>query len=479
MSYKPDFAPQPRTSFNRFQYKWVLFLVVAGSGFLSIMNLNIVNIGAPDMIDDFQTTASLIVWVNLAFVMGVTVPLLPLSRISDVFGRKRMYLSGAIIVPIGLILSAISQDLFQLVAARVVTGFGSAMVLANDNALLTQTFPASERGKAQGMMNMAFGLGIGISFFLGGILIDIFDWRSLFWARIPAHLLLAFCIWRLVRSDANDPERDTTEYSVDYAGVLLLSVVMMGSLLAINQSGRLGLSSPFVILAIASVALALPMFIIVEKKSTFPVIQLSLFKSRVFSSGVTAQFFAQMAHGGWNFLAPFLLITGMGYSASLAGLIVLPFHTIRLVLSPISGALSDKFGTRSASFIGHFTLLVGLVVLTKLGNGSPIWLFITIITIGGAGLSIFLPANNSAIMGFVPRNSLSIASGFLATSRSMGTSIGMALAAAIYSSTLGSGRPMDAITAPIEAVNAVHQGITVVVLVSAMGLMSIILRGRG
>ena len=288
-----------------------------------------------------------------------------------------------------------------------------------------------------------------------------------------------FCIWRLVRSDANDPERDTTEYSVDYAGVLLLSVVMMGSLLAINQSGRLGLSSPFVILAIASVALALPMFIIVEKKSAFPVIQLSLFKSRVFSSGVTAQFFAQMAHGGWNFLAPFLLITGMGYSASLAGLIVLPFHTIRLVLSPISGALSDKFGTRSASFIGHFTLLVGLVVLTKLGNGSPIWLFITIITIGGAGLSIFLPANNSAIMGFVPRNSLSIASGFLATSRSMGTSIGMALAAAIYSSTLGSGRPMDAITAPIEAVNAVHQGITVVVLVSAIGLMAIILRGRG
>ncbi|GIS92772.1 MAG: hypothetical protein CM1200mP22_00090 [Dehalococcoidia bacterium] len=132
MSYKPDFAPQPRTSFNRFQYKWVLFLVVAGSGFLSIMNLNIVNIGAPDMIEDFQTNASLIVWVNLAFVMGVTVPLLPLSRISDVFGRKRMYLSGAIIVPIGLILSGISQDLFQLVAARVVTGFGSAMVLANE-----------------------------------------------------------------------------------------------------------------------------------------------------------------------------------------------------------------------------------------------------------------------------------------------------------------------------------------------------------
>ena len=95
MSYKPDSAAEPQTISGRFQYKWVLFLVVASSGFLSIMNLNIVNIGAPDMIEDFQTNASLIVWVNLAFVMGVTVPLLPLSRISDVFGRKRMYLAGA------------------------------------------------------------------------------------------------------------------------------------------------------------------------------------------------------------------------------------------------------------------------------------------------------------------------------------------------------------------------------------------------
>ena len=139
----------------------------------------------------------------------------------------------------------------------------------------------------------------------------------------------------------------------------------------------------------------------------------------------------------------------------------------------------DKFGTRSASLIGHLTLLVGLIVLTQLRSDAPIWLYIVIITIGGSGLSIFLPANNSAIMGFVPRDSLSIASGFLATSRSMGSSIGMALAAAIYASTLGSGKVSEAINTPIEAVYAVNQGITVVAIVSAIGLVAIILRGRG
>ena len=479
MNPEPDPIINPKTATGRFQYKWILLLVVSGGGFLSIMNAGMVNIGAPGMMEDFQTSASLIVWVNLAFVMGATVPLLPLSRISDSFGRKRLYLSGALIVTAGLALSAISQDLAQLIMARVVTAIGSSMILANDNALLTQAFPASERGKAQGMINMAFGLGIGLSFFLGGILIDTFDWRALFWARIPAQLLLAFAVWQFVRDDSKDTSEGRSGYSVDYAGVTLLAVVMVGSLLAINQAGSLGLLSPFVAAAIGTTALALPVLIILERRANFPVIQLNLFKSRVFSSGVTAQFFAQMAHGGWNFLAPFLLITGMGYSASIAGLILLPFHTIRLVLSPISGVLSDRFGTRLTSLVGHLTLLCGLIVLTTLETDASIWRYLVVITIGGAGLSIFLPANNSAIMGFVPQDSLSSASGFLATSRSMGNAMGMALAAAVYSRALGSGGLGEVITASTEAVNAVSQGITVVTTVSAIGLVAIILRGRG
>jgi len=457
---------------GRFQYKWILLLVVSWGGFLSIMNAGMVNIGAPGMMQDFQTSASLIVWVNLAFVMGSTVPLLPLSRISDAFGRKRLYLLGTLIVPAGLALSAFSQDLTQLILSRVVTAVGSSMILANDNALLTQAFPASERGKAQGLINVAFGLGIGMSFFLGGVLIDLFDWRALFWARIPFQLVLTLAVWRFVSNDAPETSGGRNRYSVDYAGVTLLAVVMISSLLAINQAGRLGLTSPLVVTAIASTALALPMLLILEARSQFPVIQLDLFKSRVFSSGVTAQFFAQMAHGGWNFLAPFLLIVGMGYSASIAGLILLPFHTIRLVLSPISGALSDRFGTRPTSLVGHLILLCGLLVLTALGTDTPIWRYLIVITISGAGLSIFLPANNSAIMGFVPRDSLSSASGFLATSRAMGNSMGMALAASVYAHTLTPGG-LGA------AVDAVSQGITVVIAVSAVGLVAIILRGRG
>ncbi len=461
------------------QYKWMLLLIVCFGGFLSIMNMNMVNIGAPDMVDDFQTDASIIVWVNLAFVLGTTVPLLPLSRISDVFGRKRLYLWGAVVVPVGLGLSAVSQDLTQLIAARFLTAIGSSMILANDNALLTQAFPSSERGKVQGITNMAFGLGIGLSFFLGGVLIDVFDWRALFWARLPAHVLLAFLIWRLVRNDEEDRAEKPSSYSIDYAGVVLLTVVMVGGLVGINQAGRLGFSSPVVVIAISLAAIAFPILLLFEKRSRFPVIRLDLFKNRVFSSGVAAQTLVQMAHGGWNFLSPFLLITGMGYSASIAGLIVLPFHTIRLVLSPISGIMSDRFGTRVTSFIGHVTLLGGLLGLIWLGTDAPMWLFILIITIGGAGLSIFLPANNSAIMGFVPRDSLSSASGFLATSRSIGNSTGMALSAAIYTGLMGSRPGLSSGFSSQNAVGAVGEALTIVLALSSMALVAIVLRGRG
>lgn len=438
-----------------------------------------VAIGIPGMIDGFQTDASLIVWVNLAFFMGNTAPLLPLARVADAFGRKRMYLWGSLIVSGGLAFSAVSQDVTQLIVARVVTAVGAAMIVANDNALLTQAFPASERGRAQGFINMAFGLGIGLGFLLGGVLVDHLGWRALFWSRIPAQLILVILVWRFIRDDPAGSFGPRNAYRVDYAGVVLLTVVMVSGLLAINQAGKIGFESPIVVVAICFTALAVPILILVERRAAFPVFQLQLFSSRVFSSGVGSQLIVQISHGGWNFLAPFLLITGMGHSATFAGLMILPFHIIRLVMSPLSGVISDKIGTGVPSLVGHLALLGGLIALTRLGADASIWQQMVAITIGGVGLSIFLPANNSAIMGFVPQDSLSSASGFLASSRSIGTSVGVALAAAVYADRIGPGVAKVSGVASAAAVSAVGDALIVVCAVSAIGILAIALRGRG
>lgn len=479
MSFEPNPSTRPQANPTRLEYKWVLMLVVCFGAFLSIMDGGMIAIGLPGMIDGLDTNASLIVWISLAFFMGSTAPLLPLARVADAFGRKRMYLWGALIVAAGLAFSAASQDVTQLIVARVATAIGSSMIVANDNALLTQAFPASERGRAQGVINMAFGLGIGLGFLLGGVLVDILGWRALFWSRVPAQIVLAILVWRFIKDDLAGSIGSTGGYKIDYAGVALLTVVMVGGLLAINQAGKLGFSSLIVLVAVGVTVLSAAILLFAERRAAFPIIQLKLFSNRVFSSGVGAQFFVQIAHGGWNFLAPFLLITGIGHSATFAGLMILPFHIIRLVLSPVSGAMADKFGTRLPSVIGHLILLGGLLAITRLGPDASVWQQMVAIAIGGAGLSIFLPANNSAIMGFVPRDSLSIASGFLATSRAIGSSIGVALAAAIYARNVGPGATQLSGAVSGAVVTAVGDGIIVVCVVSAVGVLAIWVRGRG
>ena len=182
---------------------------------------------------------------------------------------------------------------------------------------------------------------------------------------------VGFLVWRFIRDDPAGASSATSTYEIDYAGVVLLTVVMLvmvAGLLAINQAGKLGIGAPSVLAAAAAAtAAAVPILVITERRVSAPVIQLKLFANRVFSSGVGAQLFVQIAHGAWDFLAPFLLIDGIGHSASFAGLMILPFHLVRLVFSPLSGTLSDRLGTRLPSAFGHLTFLDGLLALTMLG----------------------------------------------------------------------------------------------------------------
>lgn len=453
-------------------------LVVGLGSLLSIMDGGMIAIGSPAMIEDFHTDASAVVWITLAFALGSTGPLLTLGWIADTFGRKRMYLWGVLIVALGVALSAASQNIAQLIAIRIFYASGWAMMFATDNALLTEGFPASERGKAQGINNMALGLGIGLGYLLGGVLVDIFGWRSLFWSRVPAQLVLAFLVWRFIKEDPTETVASNSIGRGFFVEVALLTVVMVAGLVAINQAGRLGITSLLVLIPAGSIAVILPVLLYIERRASSPIIELKLFTNRVFSSGVSAQVFVQILHGGWNFLAPFLLIQGIGHSATLAGVIILPFHVVRLVVSPVSGFLSDRFGTRGPSALGHLVLLGGLLLLTRLGADSPTWQFILMIAIGGAGISIFLPANNSAIMGSVPANYLSSASGFLATSRNFGLAIGTALAAAVYASSLELESTKVAELTSKAAITASADGLTLVGIVSAVGILAICLRGR-
>jgi len=349
------------------------------------------------------------------------------------------------------------------------------MILANDNALLTVGFPSQDRGKAQGISNMALGLGLGLGFLLGGLFIDTLGWRALFWIRLPAWIILAILAWRIIQDDHGT---GSTVIRFDALGSILLGAATITVLLAINQAGKVGIVAPFPIAMITATVILVPILVMVERKASSPIIDLNLFKNRVFSSGMASQLFMQIAQGGWNFLAPFYLIYGMGYSASMAGLIILPFHLIRLIFSPISGVLADRYGSKIPAAGGGMLLLGGLFLISSLASDVGLWLIVLIILIAGSGLSIFLPANNSSIMGNVPLRNLGSASSFLAGSRAVGTSIGIALAAAAYTTLSTRERVDGASSIENGSADSFEKALLLVIFVSLIGIPVILARGK-
>jgi len=349
------------------------------------------------------------------------------------------------------------------------------MILANDNALLTAGFPSQDRGKAQGISNMALGLGLGLGFLLGGVLIDTLGWRALFWIRVPAWIILAILAWRIIQDDRG---ADPTAIRLDALGSILLGAATITVLLAINQAGKFGIVAPFPIAMIAATVILVPILVMVERKASSPIIDLNLFKNQVFSSGMASQLFMQIAQGGWNFLAPFYLIYGMGYSSSMAGLIILPFHLIRLIFSPIGGVLADRYGSQIPAAGGGILLLGGLFLISSLASDAGLWLIVLTILIAGSGLSIFLPANNSSIMGNVPLRNLSSASSFLAGSRAVGASIGIALAAAAYTFFSDRERVDGASYIENGSTDTFEKALLLVIFASLIGIPVILARGK-
>ena len=222
------------------RYKWVLLAVIASGSVLSVMDIGMVGIGLPAMMDALDTDANTIVWVSLAYTLVGAGPVLVLGWVGDTVGRKRVYLWGVLILAVGLVLSSLSQNVSQLIVVRLLGAVGWSMILAVENALLTHGFPAHQRGMVQGINIAALGVGVGIGTIVGGVLVDVVGWRALFWSRIPGQLLLAFLVWRFLREE---PTGRRGLLKIDYAGGVILTAAMLTCLLAINQAGWAGVGS--------------------------------------------------------------------------------------------------------------------------------------------------------------------------------------------------------------------------------------------
>ena len=230
--------------------KWLVLTVVSIGTLMTTIDSGIVNVSYPALVDAFDSDASTVLWVNVAYWVTDVGLLLTLGWIGDVAGRRQVFAMGFVVFTVGALLCAVSPTIWFLIGARVVQAIGTAMILANTYAIITTVFPSNERGKAIGVSIAVVGLGLTSGPFVGGALLDILDWRALYYVRAPVGLLgVVMSLWLLPR-DATS----VGNFRMDYLGALVLFAAMAASLLVINQGGRLGFdSTPIIGLAAAAV----------------------------------------------------------------------------------------------------------------------------------------------------------------------------------------------------------------------------------
>jgi EmrB/QacA subfamily drug resistance transporter len=431
-------------------YKWKALATVALGTLMGTMDASIANISFPVLTKVFQADLTVVMWVALVYILVCTSLMLVLGKISDLIGRKKIYAGGMAIFTLGLIACSMAQGIGQLILFRILQAVGTAMSVACGPAIVTEAFPPEERGKGLGLLGVAVSLGFILGPTLGGFLLEWLSWRSIFYIRVPVGLITFFMILFLLKKDQVRPER----ISLDFKGAFFSSAGIFCVVLGMSQINRFGFGSLQVGLLIGLGLLSLLVFILIERRVEEPIVDITLFKNRVFSSATWSLFLTFVAVPGYILIMPFYLMHGVGLTASAAGLLMAVNAMTTIVVGPISGSLSDRFGPVRFSTIGAAATAAAFYLMRGFDLETQITTIIPILILLGVGVGCFQPSNNSIIMGAVTREHLGTASALIATQRQVGLSLGMALAGSLFTARravyhaelLGQGLKSDYVT---------------------------------
>ena len=371
-------------------------------------------------------------WVVTIYLLVLSGLLLSFGRLGDLRGHKMVYNTGFAIFLVSSALCGLAPSVNALIVFRAIQAIGAAMLSANSPAILTKSFPSRQRGQALGLQATMTYLGLTVGPSLGGWVSDQFSWRAVFYINVPVILIALFLSIRFIPSDK--PEKQTEQF--DLKGALVFMAGLIALLFALNQGHALGWTSPVILGILIGSMLLIGWFIRLELKHPFPMLDLRLFSSGLFSSSVASAVLNYICVYSIMFLMPFYLIQGQGLSTSQAGLILTSMPIVMAIIAPISGTLSDRYGTRIPTVVGMAILTLGLAWLAGLGPNSSTWQIAIRMGVCGLGIGIFISPNNSALMGSAPRNRQGIAAGILATARNVGMVLGIGLTGAIFTTGL-------------------------------------------
>lgn len=446
------------------------------------IDTRIVIVGLPTIARQLNANLESIVWVTQAYLLASTIGLLLIGRATDIVGRVKIYNLGFVIFTLGSALAALSMSAAELIASRAIQGVGSAMLITNSAAILTDASPKEGLGTMLGINQIAFRIGSVMGLTLSGVILAVTDWRALFYINIPIGIFgTAWAHFRLREIGTKDEARkmDWPGFALFTGGLtlVLVSITFMSYGLSDVQTG-------FALLIIGFALLGL--FVREESMKESPLLDLRLFKIRQFATGNLAQLMNALAWSGALLLSSFYLQVVVGDSPLIAGLSLLPLDATYVICGPLSGRLSDKYGSRLLSTIGLAVSSAGFFVLASITSSTTYPVLALVFALLGVGNGMFVSPNISAIMGSVPPNRRGIASGFRTTTFNIGLTASYGIAVLLlslvvpYSTLAGliSGSTTILVSAAkIQFLSGFKIAVLVVAILNTIGIVPSAMRG--
>jgi len=406
--------------------RWMILIVLNIFTFMSTLDGSIVNIALPELSKQLKLPMAQIEWVTTGYLMAICAAILFFGKLGDIVGKIRIFKIGTIVFVIGSMLCGLSVSLPALIASRVVQALGASMTMANSQGIVTDIFPATERGKALGFIGTFVSLGSIAGPSLGGIMVSTLGWEYIFWVNVPIGLIAIFFGWKVLPKDLT-----RVKSSIDVPGSLLFAVFIITLFAGLLLGQQLGYGNSLIVTSIIVAVVSFVAFIWMELRRKEPLLQLSLFKNPLFSLSILCGFLVFTANFCFNIIAPFYAQNMLNLSPFYAGFLLMLLPICMVVVAPMSGALSDKIGSEFLTFAGLVVMVIAQFGLAQLHVGSSVVLVGVWIAMLGIGSGLFQSPNNSLVMSKVPRTQLGSAGSVNSLVRNVGMVVGITIATTI------------------------------------------------
>lgn len=395
-------------------------MVVASLGALLTALDSSVNVAFPAISRAFSLEVASIQWVVVGYVLPHASLLLVCGRLSDLFGHGRLLICGLVASAFSFLGCGLAPTFTWLIAARVAQGFTAAMVSGSAPALVSLSVNPEARGRALGIFQMSMAAGYAIGPLIGGILVDVFGWRAVYLFRVVPAILLAWLALAKLPPFQGRPGAQR----FDLVGAMTLAAGLASLLLAVSHSRASGWFSAEVVLLMLLAAVCLGGFLLTEARVSAPVLDLKLFRRPPFFIANTLTVLAQCARFSIGLLMPYYAIVVLQYPATTAGTLMFAVAIATTLAAPVSGGLSDRFGTAGLSSLGLAVEAVGLWLISRLGAEADYLSVAFALGVVGVGLGVFEAPNMSYVMGAISRTQQGIAGSIANMMRTLGIVLG-------------------------------------------------------